>query len=77
MDECQQESVEIIPLTSIGLVSVSCEIIVGNHCVGTATEMHNSQKYQTERNKYQSQFLPVRDRQVRYLPQAKKEIHLF
>lgn len=42
MDECQWESVEIILLTSIGLISVSYEIIVGNHCVGTAGEIHNS-----------------------------------
>lgn len=33
---------EIIPLTSTGLVSVSYEIIVGNHCVGTVAEIHNS-----------------------------------
>lgn len=40
MDECQQEPMEIIPLTSIWLVIVSYEIIAGNHCVGTAAEMH-------------------------------------
>jgi len=41
-DECQWESVEIIPLTSIGLVSVSDEVIIGNDCVCTAAEMHYS-----------------------------------
>ena len=39
MEESQLESMEITPLTSVGLVSY--EIIVGNHCVGTAAEMHN------------------------------------
>lgn len=43
MDECQLESVEVIPLTSIGLVSVSYEIIVGNNFVGTAAKIHNSE----------------------------------
>lgn len=35
---------EIIPLTSVGLVSVSDEVIIGNDCVCTAAEM------QTERD---------------------------
>lgn len=42
MDECQWESLEIIPLTSIGLVPISYEIIVGNPYVGTVAEIHNS-----------------------------------
>lgn len=42
MDGCQEEAIEIIPFTSIGLVSASYEIIVGNQCVGTAAEMCNS-----------------------------------
>lgn len=60
---------EIIPLTSIGLISVSYETIAGDHSVYTASEMHNSLKKTKQKTKNKLSYL-VRDRQVRYLPQS-------